>query len=196
MMGGDIVEFKCLQLEQVVRAHLGIFSRSITKEDMLGLNALIQEAPPFPPVASLEGLEYATNLQGLVLPNNEIQDLSPLSCLTKLEEIDLSGNEISDLLPLAKLTKVKALVLTKNQITDVSPLEDLLCLAWLFLAFNEIQDPSPLESLPNLQGLYLSGNPFCGDLDLAYDIHLESEHGVEVEEDISGLLELNWLGLL
>ena len=55
-------------------------------------------------ISDLTGLEFATNLQGLMLVNNSISDLTPLSDLTNLQTLWLQNNSISDLAPLVANT--------------------------------------------------------------------------------------------
>ena len=53
----------------------------------------------------------------LVLSNNQITDLKPLSSLTRLTYLYLSDNQITDLKPLSSLTHVAALYLQNNPLT-------------------------------------------------------------------------------
>lgn len=48
-------------------------------------------------IESLAGLGAAVNLRRLILRNNLIEDLGPLSSMTKLAEVDLHGNEVTDI---------------------------------------------------------------------------------------------------
>ena len=120
-------------------------------------------------IISLTGLEFATNLTGLYLHNQEvwgvwvnsnaITDLSPLANLTNLTDLYLGDNAITDILPLAGLTNLTELVLYKNTITDISPLAGLTNLTELYLRANSITDVSSLEGLINLTRLGVSDNP-------------------------------------
>ena len=73
-------------------------------------------------ISDLTGLEFATNLQGLMLVNNSISDLTPLSNLTNLQGLILVNNSISDLTPLSDLTNLQTLWLQNNSISDLAPL--------------------------------------------------------------------------
>ncbi|WP_133014004.1 leucine-rich repeat domain-containing protein [Clostridium cuniculi] len=75
-------------------------------------------------IESLVGLEYATNLQYIMVRDNNISDLTPLSGL-KVNELFLEGNNISDISPLAGYTEVTRLFLSRNKISDVSPLNGI-----------------------------------------------------------------------
>ena len=142
-------------------------------------------------IIDLVGLEYATNLWGLYLENNQISDLSPLSSLTNLKDLflynnqitdvsplsglvnlnrlGLSTNPLSDILPLAVLVNLKGLYLDDCQISDISALSGLINIEDLFLYNNQISDISPLSGLTNMKTLALNGNPLNQD---AYDIHI------------------------
>ena len=108
-------------------------------------------------IVNLTGLEHATHCHALILEENEISDISPLSGLTKLAFLDLSHNQISDIRPLAGLTGLGGLKLANNQIVDISPLAGLVNLNLLNIAKNRITDFSPLAGL-NLQSLNTKRN--------------------------------------
>ena len=116
-------------------------------------------------IVNLTGLEHATNLRTLVLIENKIQDISPLSGLTKLSFLDLGGNEISDLRPLAALTLLESLRIWRNEIEDISPLAELVNLKKLLIENNDIKDFSPLDGLTHLEVLHRHGNfRVCDDI--------------------------------
>jgi len=108
-------------------------------------------------IANLTGLELAIHCHALILEENEISDLSPLSGLTTLAFLSLSHNQISDIGPLAGLTGLGGLKLKNNQIVDISPLAGLVNLNSLDIANNRITDFSPLAGL-NLQSLTTKRN--------------------------------------
>ena len=151
-------------LRKAVRQQLEIDTDTpLTKADMLELVALdtakLQIAKK---INDLTGLEYAVNLEFLILPQNHIQDIHPLADLTKLTFLDLGGNAISDISPLAELVRLEVLRLWRNQIVDVSPLAELVNLNELWLNSNQIVDFSPLAGLVNLEKLIISDN-LAGD---------------------------------
>ena len=114
-------------------------------------------------VADLTGVEHATDLQALVLIENRIQDISPLSGLTKLGFLDLGGNQVSDLRPLAALTRLETLHIWRNEIEDISPLAGLVNLKKLSIQNNDIMDFSPLDGLRHLEVVKIKGNFRIGD---------------------------------
>ena len=95
-------------------------------------------------IGDLTGLEWATNLKTLLLPNNSISDLSPLKSLIHLSWLDLGGNRVSDISPLAGLTGLRLFFAGGNRIADLSPLADLTNLTYVILNSNSISDLSPL----------------------------------------------------
>ncbi|MFC6314499.1 bacterial Ig-like domain-containing protein [Lapidilactobacillus achengensis] len=85
---------------------------------------------------SLEGLQYATNLEQLWLGSLNLHvepgiyvgditdsDLAILTQLPQLTHLGLQGNRITDVRPLTKLSHLRELVLTYNQIADFSALD-------------------------------------------------------------------------
>ena len=114
-------------------------------------------------IADLTGVEHATDLQALVLIENKIHDISPLSGLTKLGFLDLGGNQISDLRPLAALTRLETLHIWRNEIEDISPLIGLVNLKKLLIQNNDIRDFSPLDGLRHLEVVNIKGNFRVGD---------------------------------
>ena len=115
-----------------MRTELGLtFLDSITRTNILNLRTVDYTPGSF--IEDLTGLEYATNLQRIVLYNHKISDLTPLAGLTNLTYLALSGNEISDLTPLAGLTNLTYLALGRNEISDLSPLRNLTNLTELFI---------------------------------------------------------------
>ncbi|EGD3653809.1 internalin, partial [Listeria monocytogenes] len=78
--------FPDADLAEGIRAELQKSSVTdvVTKEELESISQLSVYAKK---IASIEGLEYLTNLKFLNLNGNQITDLSPLSNLTKLTEI-------------------------------------------------------------------------------------------------------------
>ena len=110
-------------------------------------------------IASIDGAQYLTNLMTLVLDQNQISNLSPLSGLTKLVYLSLKGNRVSDISPLSGLKNLGLLYLTSNQISVISTLSVLTNLTTLELGDNQISDITKLSGLTRLTWLNLSSNP-------------------------------------
>jgi len=113
-------------------------------------------------IVSLEGIEYAANLEVLHLGGNRIGDVSPLKGLGKLRTLDLSDNGIRDAAPIAELKRIRSLHgldLSGNAIVDVEPITELEGLNSLTLHDNRIEDGAPLGRMKALVSLGLNQNP-------------------------------------
>ena len=125
-------------------------------------------------IASISGLEYATNLKNLKLPHNSFSDISPIVGLTKLTVLNLWGCRfIEDISPLRNLRNLEILLLTYSKVSDLRPLSGLTRLGLLELESNQIVDISPLASLINLQRLDLEGNQIVDFSPLSSLVNLE-----------------------
>ena len=142
-------------LQAAVAKALGLEVSKITKSDMLQLTYLYGSGVG---IASLEGLQYASNLSFLQLNHNQITDLTPLQQLSKLSNLRLEDNQITDFTPLRDLSNLKQLNLNGNHVSDLTLLRDLSNLSALSLDDNQITDLTPLRDLSNLSFLYLNGN--------------------------------------
>ncbi|MFP6615797.1 MAG: leucine-rich repeat domain-containing protein, partial [Candidatus Hydrogenedentota bacterium] len=95
-------------------------------------------------IRNISGLQYATELQSIILTNNLINDISPLSGLSNLTSLNLSGNRITIPAPLAGMTGLTTVELDDNLIGDVSTLGEIPGLSLLSLRNNILHDISPL----------------------------------------------------
>ena len=148
-------------------------------------------------IRSLRGLEYAVNLEFLVIDRSEVSDLTPLAGLENLESLAIVSSEVSDLTPLAGLENLRELKLNKNRIRDITPLAGLVNLELLILTRNQIVDITPLAGLINLRRLQLNHNqiedisPLRGLVNLQ---HLQLQHNQIVDiSPLRGLLSLKVL---
>ena len=112
---------------------------------------------------SMEGLQYAINLERLDLSENEIKDLTPLKKLTKLNYIELDRNMLGDLTPLSNLINLAHLNIYNNEaIVDMTPLAKLPKLEWLDLHFcnrgKETVNVEPLGEITTLKMVNLESN--------------------------------------
>ncbi len=169
---------------------------AITAEDLATLMYLNAEEMD---IQSLEGLQFATNLEELGLHDNPISDLSPLSGLTTLKEIRLTGKSFSDLLPLAGLINLEGVGFWKTSVADLSPLAGLTKLRWLDFGNSPVSDLSPLAGLTGLKRLEIYA---AKDLDLLplkgltnlVKLKVDSS-GVSDVSPLSGLINLENLNL-
>ena len=65
---------------------------------------------------SIEGIQYAKNLEAIDLSECEISDITQLKDLKKLKYIEVDRNRITDVSPLANLTELEHLRLLQNLI--------------------------------------------------------------------------------
>ena len=85
----QIVEISDPNLKQAVRETLALSNEiPLTQPEMLRLKTLDARDRQ---IADLTGLEYATNLIRITLPDNEISDLTPLARLMRLEYLMVLG---------------------------------------------------------------------------------------------------------
>ena len=109
-------------------------------------------------IASLSGLEAATQLKKAWLWDNRLTDLRPLAHLVRLEQLILDRNPLRSLAPLAHLGSLADLRLAATGISELRGLEALRQLRTLLVWDNRIGDLSPLAGLTRLIELNLSGN--------------------------------------
>ncbi len=161
----------------------------ITTEDMATLTQLKAEGMG---IRNITGLEFATNLEELIIRGNPLSDLSPLTKLVTLKLLEFSGESLSDLSPLADLINLERLGFWNTSVSDLSPLAGLTKLRWLgFFSNPKISDLSPLAGLTNLKELhtYSSDRPGLLPLKSLTGLVALSVRGSGVS-DISPLAEL------
>ncbi|GAA0680614.1 leucine-rich repeat domain-containing protein [Clostridium cadaveris] len=172
-------------------------------------------------VKSIEGLQYATNTERILLPYNKISDLKPISNLTKLTKIVMNDNPVSDLTPLSNLVNLEILNLGDNKITNIEPLANLTKLErlnlelnfnindidvvknftklkYLNLGYNSISDLTPLKELTYLEDGLILGNNKIQDISPLADITKLKELDISSNNisDISVLKNLRNLKFL
>ena len=128
----------------------------ITVEKMATLEHLEAESKD---ISDLTGLEFATNIYGIRLSDNNISDVSAIAGLTQLQILGFDANRVSDLSPLAGLSHLNRLSFSHNQASDLSPLVGLKNLLSIHLTDNNISDLSPVAELPNLKEFLSWSNP-------------------------------------
>lgn len=67
----------------------------ITKSDMALFKSLTCEECG---IVSLEGMQYATNIENIDMKNNQIADASQISKLANLKTLNLEGNQVDELI--------------------------------------------------------------------------------------------------
>ena len=145
-------------LREAVREALELApGEPLTQGAMKRLTKLVA---PNSDIADITGLQYATNLDFLVLGGNPISDLQPLQKCALLTLLNLEGcSKIKDIRPLKNLVRLESLSLGYNKIEDIRVLRNLEMLNRLSLRANHIRDFSPLLELRHLRYLNISRNP-------------------------------------
>ncbi len=96
----DAVTIPDAYLEQLLREKLEIpADEPITEADMESLTVIRAEMKG---IRSLQGLQYARNLQRLYLRGNLVADLSPLKRISSLMLLDLRNNRLVEIQPLVE----------------------------------------------------------------------------------------------
>lgn len=87
---------------------------------------------------TLEGLQYAENLEKLNVSNNALYDIRPLGNLMNLVDLDVSGNRLRDITPLNGHFQMVRLNLSRNNLftMDISAVAGMINLEVLNLAIN------------------------------------------------------------
>lgn len=136
-------------LNDAIHEKLGLASTaSVTLDEMTKLYNLDNAADRG--IISLEGLQYAVNVQELILDNNDVADLSPLQNLENLRDVSLPRNSVEDLAPIQYLQGLHGLNINNNDIKAIGALRDLKTLGFLLMNNNKITDLRPLRHiLPN-----------------------------------------------
>ncbi len=152
----DVVTFDDSNLEQVIIEALATEGVTVTAGNITfgDMESLTELDAPNEDIASLNGLESATNLTSLNLSNNLITDLTPISGLTNLTYLNLGYNDLTDLGPISELTNLTSLYLNMNHnLSDLTPISELPNLTYLNLDETGLSDLTPLSGLTNLKEL-------------------------------------------
>ena len=89
----EVITIKDENLKQVIKEQLNLSSDNLTIGDMYKLTSL-ESSNKW--ILSLEGLEYAKNLESLDISYNLIKDLSPLKNLNKLTNLNANSQVITE----------------------------------------------------------------------------------------------------
>ncbi len=152
----QVVDIPDPNLRTAIADALGIARGApITREDINRLTRLDAQNRN---IASLVGLETATNLTTLYISENPITDLNSIAGLVKLKRLSIWGILGNDITPIANLTNLEFLEIAGCSISDITALSNLINLTNLNARHNRIVDISPLANLKNLAILWLSHN--------------------------------------
>jgi len=155
-----IVEFEDKNLRECVRKALyKLREEEITAADMKFLIRLECVADYDDEIiSSLSGLEYAIELEELVVDENRITNLMPLRKTKKLKYISLKNNDdLKDVEPL-DILNLEELYLDNNNLTNIGDLMYRSMLKTLSAPHNNINSVKELVLMANLTDLNLSHN--------------------------------------
>ncbi len=151
-------------------------------------------------IVSLDGIEYCTNLNTIILTGGNISNIRNLSGLNNLEILCLDDNNISDISVLRELINLKDLSLQNNPIEDLSPIAELRHLEKLMLGgTNTIADYSALSQLVNLEELRIRDTElddleFLRNMNILYTVIL-TDNKIQNVAPLAPLVPLTFLDL-
>ncbi|MBP3359449.1 MAG: M6 family metalloprotease domain-containing protein [Clostridia bacterium] len=116
-----IDRFMDKRVADAVCAQLNKSYDEVTAEDLQSITSItLNPIGTYDLSVDLDGIEYLTNLQSLIMNDCKISDISALSSLTHLEHLELKDNEIEDFSPLENLTSLQCLKIRGNISNDYS----------------------------------------------------------------------------
>ena len=139
------VFFKDANLEKAVAEELGK-EPPLTASEMQQLFTL-----NCGDINSLEGLENATNLEELIIPDSKIENLAPIRSLNGLRILSLWNNRIKNISPLSDLEHLQVVHLNDNNISDLEPLTSLHSLQKLTLQNNPLNKRAYSVVIPKIR---------------------------------------------
>jgi len=126
----------------------------ITESEMASLTGVLDLSDKG--IANLSGLEYAINLTGLYLDNNNnLTSISNLSPLSKLSILSLHLTGVSDLSVVTNFQSLVYLDVSRSYVIDLSPLSGLLNLETLLLDATDVNSLIPIQGKTSLKKLDL-----------------------------------------
>ena len=171
---GTVVHIPDPNLRAAIAESLGKSPNApITVEEMEGLRNLDARNRD---IHDLTGIQFATNLSLLNIPDNQVSDLSPIARLIELRHIFIYNNPVSDLSPLKSLKNLTRLTMNNTLVSDISPVRGLKNLTIFGFRGTQVSDLSPLAGLINLERLGFSNtsksisdlSPLAGLINLEY----------------------------
>ena len=137
-------------LGYVVSRTLRVKPHELTPELMTKITRL--EAPNHE-IRSLEGLQFAENLEYMDVSNNQIETLDPIRDLRNLEILDASSNQLRDIQALHGFRQLRKLNISRNNLytMDVSSIAAMIDLESLNLEKAKVDSLEYLERCKKLQ---------------------------------------------
>ena len=148
-------------------------------------------------ILNIQGIEKLSKLKVLYLSNNQFTNIEPLRQLLQLEEIDLSGNYIYNDSLISNLNNLNSLNLRACKTSEINWIVNNKKLETLNLSENNIRDITVLAELVELKALYLSNNNISDISSLKNLIQLETlslnNNNIKDYSPIFGLKQLKQL---
>lgn len=144
-------------LAKLAREQLGLAEGSILTADDLSRIHYLNINGEYS--TSLNGIEYFTNLQSILIQASYIQDISPLAELKSLEEFVIQEALVDTIPDLSSCTALKSLSIDGCAIRDITPVTLIGSLKNLSLCSNQITSVAPIKDMTALESLQLDDNP-------------------------------------
>ena len=141
-----------------------------------------------------------TMIETLVLSDNLITDLSPLTEMPCLSKLYLRGNPITDISVLSQIPTLKMLDIGGTYVTDLSPINGIN-LQKLWLNETPIVNYSPLLSLNQLETLWVSrldaeALSVCSQLTQLYSLSIYETPALTSLSPLADMTNLSFLDLV
>jgi Leucine-rich repeat (LRR) protein len=112
---------------------------------------------PLSNIPSDKELHELAAINSIVIIDEDIKNLHPLSQFVHLDQLFLEGVGLGNLESISAVEDVKVLSIKESPIEDLEPLSRLSNLEKLILDFTAVSDLRPLETMQNLKHLSLKG---------------------------------------
>lgn len=143
-----------LNLKRIINEYLSRAEETpVSKSDLENIKNYLSSDDPSPKkcITSLEGLQYASNMTGLLIENSLLTNFSKISNLEKISTLFLNNNYIKSLPDLSNMESLTSILLNSNELNDVSILSTGKNLRYIKINENMICDLSPLKDIENLR---------------------------------------------
>ncbi len=137
-------------LRLAVRNATGIRVGDITPESMERITQIDVRNKE---ISTFDGLEYAINLNKLIISNTSTRDISFLTGLVNLEYLDISTNTIEDFSVLNKMQNLKYLYLNSTNLSNANDISNMKSLKTLQMKNTDVLDIYPFKALMSLETL-------------------------------------------
>lgn len=144
------------------------YAKAIRNPDQVKKLYIKNKAP-----LDLVALNTFGDLQGLIIADSEIEDLSWLVDFPNLKVFECQGNGLRSLKGIEVLTKAEEISVKSNFISDLSPLKGLTQLRMLNLYENEITSIDSIAHLSQITHLDLAKNKITSIDSIAHWTNLE-----------------------